>query len=176
LYVNLPRYRKFVEVPNAHRAIMPTKFKASEPKVKVVRQWRAKVGSTNTVNMSNNISNAKARKEDWKGQIIIIAPLRLPWLEESWVGVTVEYMSMEFIREELIQEGLGCIRARYLGDKQVLLTGLEGAKLLEIIEGNRETLGKIFEVIKPWNECNKVEYKVVWASCRGVPLSLWTVD
>jgi len=29
---------------------------------------------------------------------------------------------------------------------------------------------------KPWNESKVVVNKTVWARCRGLPLSLWTVD
>jgi len=44
---------------------------------------------------------------------------------------------MEVVHEELLQEGLGSIRVRYLGDKPVLLTGYDGVQVLDIIEGRR---------------------------------------
>jgi len=64
-------------------------------------------------------------------------PLILPWLEESWVGFTEEYLPLEVVREELLQEGLGSLRARYLGDNQVLLTSLDGVKTSVVVEGNK---------------------------------------
>jgi len=59
---------------------------------------------------------------------------------------------MEVIREEMLQEGLGSIRVRYLGDKQVLLTGQDGAPFFEVIEACNESLCKIFNMLQPWGK------------------------
>jgi len=48
--------------------------------------------------------------------------------------------------------------------------------LSELLEGNKESLGRIFGTIKPCNVSNKIGNKIVWTRCRGIPLSLWTVD
>jgi len=76
----------------------------------------------------------------------------------------------------MLQEGLGSIRVRYLGDKQVLLNGQDGASFSEVIEACKESLCKIFYMLQPWGESNVVGNKVVWNRYRGLPLSLWTVD
>lgn len=83
---------------------------------------------------------------------------------------------MEVILEEMLQEGLGSIRVRYLGDKQMLLTNQDGVLLSEVIEASKESLYKIFDTLKPWGESSVVENKVVWTRCKGLPLSLWTLD
>ena len=44
--------------------------------------------------------------------------MKLLWLEESLVGTTFEYLSMEEIRKDLVKEGLDCIRVKYLRDKR----------------------------------------------------------
>jgi len=36
------------------------------------------------------------------------------WLKDSWVGITTELIPVEVVREELLREGLGAIRFRYL--------------------------------------------------------------
>jgi len=104
---------------------------------------------------------ANVSKSEWNGQIINIAPLKLPWLEESWVEFTEEYLPLEVVREELLQEGLGSLRARYLRDNQVLLTGQDGVKTSVIVEGNRKSLGQIFKAIEPWNGGRVVGHKVI---------------
>jgi len=83
---------------------------------------------------------------------------------------------MEVLREEMLQEGLGSLWVRYLGDNQVLLTSQDGAKLSEIIETSNESLSRIFEAIQPWSAGTAVGNKIVWTRCRGLPLHLWTVD
>jgi len=47
-------------------------------------------------------------------------------------------------------------------------------KLSNVIQGNKKSLSKIFEAITPWGEGKAVGNKIVWARCRGIPLSLWT--
>jgi len=140
LFVNIPRYWKV----ESHKPVSsaPRSTKALELKPKVVKKWIAKVGEQSMANVS---------KSEWKGYIINIAPLKLPWLEGSWVGFTEEFVPLELVCEELLQEGLGSLRARYLGDNQVLLTGQDGVKTSVIVEGSRERLGKIFKAIEPWN-------------------------
>jgi len=87
-----------------------------------------------------------------------------------------EFVFLEVIREEMFEEGLGFIKMRYLGDKQVLLTSHNGVPLSEITAASKESLGKLFVTLKPWGECKVVGHKVVWSRCRGLPLNLWTVD
>jgi len=88
----------------------------------------------------------------------------------------VEYRSEEALREIMLREGLGYIRVRYLRDKEVLLTGSDGVNLKDVIEGNKEVLAGVFEVLEPWSEKPLQGNKVVWVRCRGLPLHLWTLD
>jgi len=46
----------------------------------------------------------------------------------------------------------------------------------EVIEANKDSLCKVFEVLNPWGEGNPVRNRIIWVSCIGVPLSMWTVD
>ena len=65
---------------------------------------------------------------------------------------------------------------RYLGDKLILLSSQDGAKLSEVFEANVEGLSKLFEEIKPWCDGLTVGNKEVWTRCRGLPLHLWTAN
>jgi len=49
-------------------------------------------------------------------------------------------------------------------------------KIFEIVEVSKESLGLVFDTIKPWDERMAVGNKEVWTICRGLPLFLWTVD
>jgi len=111
---------------------------------------------------------------EWKGKQYSVKDERPLWLIESWVGMMVNYLSMEVIRGYLLRQGLGDIRAMYLGDKVVLLTANEGTNLKDIIDGNKEGLMEIFEVLEPWCDKPPMGNKVVWVRCRGLPLNLWT--
>jgi len=96
-----------------------------------------------------------------KAKLSILHHLNYGRLEESWVGFTEEYLPLEVIHEELLQEGLGSLKERYLRDNQVLLTSQDGVKTLVIVEGNRKILGKIFKAIEPWNDGQAVRHKVI---------------
>jgi len=91
LFVDIPRYRKV----ESHKPVssVPQSTKDHELKPKVVKKWIAKVGEQSMANVS---------KSEWKGHIINIAPLKLPWLEGSWVGFTEEFVPLELVREELL--------------------------------------------------------------------------
>ena len=135
-----------------------------------------KTGSKKQEKRTDSKSFSQTSKNEWKGRIISTQPLKLPWLEDSWVGSLRDYMPMELLREELLQEGLGSIRVRYLGDKQVLLTCQDGVKLSDVVEACKESLGLVFDTIKPWDGGMAVGNKEVWTRCRGLPPFLWTVD
>jgi len=98
------------------------------------------------------------------------------WLLDSWVGTMAEYKTMEVLREEMLREGMGSIRARYLGYKEVLLTASDGTKMKDFVEANNEGLSEIFELLEPWNENLPKGNKIVWTRCRGLPLHLWSLD
>jgi len=176
LYVNLPRYRK-------HGGYYHTQFVPQVPRAmpkvqqgKIVKQWRVKTSNQKQEKRINSKRNSQTSKNEWKGRIISTQPLKLPWLEDNWVGILRDYMSMELLHEELLQDGLGSIRVRYLGDKQVLLSCQDGVKISDIVKISKESLGSIFETIKPWDGGMAVGNKEVWTRCRGIPLFLWTVD
>jgi len=76
----------------------------------------------------------------------------------------------------MLREGLGCIRARYLSDKVVLLTGEDGVLFKDVFRVNKDALASLFEILRPWNETEPRGIKVVWLRCRGLPLHLWTYD
>jgi len=176
LYVNIPRYRKHEAHLPAPQMTEPPNSKQSNKQGKVVKQWRVKAGYQHNVQKNSKNGTVKDSEKDWKGPVISSEPLKLPWLEESWVGTMKDYMSMEVLREEMLHEGLGSIRVRYLGDNQVLLTGQDGVKLYDVLEASKDSLYKMFVLLKPWKESKVIGNKTVWARCRGLPLSLWTVD
>jgi len=66
---------------------------------------------------------------------------------ESWMGMTAEYRTMDSLCEDLLREGLGCIRTRYLGDKQVILTGEDGVQFKDTFHVNKEVLAQMFEIL-----------------------------
>jgi len=148
--------------------------------LKTVQQWKMNEGNQSTVqrNIINNFSNAVAKpgKLEWKGKIISSEPLKLSWLQGSWVGTMGDYMPLSVLHEDMLHEGLCSVRVRYLGDKQVLFSSQDGVKLDEVIEGNKERLCKIFVTLKPWGDGIAIGKKVVWTRCKGLPLTLWTVD
>lgn len=75
---------------------------------------------------------------------------------------------LEALKEEMINEGLGCVRVRYLGDSMVLLTEEEDEDISKLIEENIECLelshrfprlyvisnckNKTIEELEEWNE------------------------
>jgi len=69
-----------------------------------------KSGHKHNTHWSKNTTTLVVNKQECKGQTISTEPLKLPWLEDSWVGTTREYMFMGVLREEMLQEGLGSIR------------------------------------------------------------------
>ena len=71
-----------------------------------MKQWRVKKGIQKQEKRTYSNRNSQSNKNEWKGRIISMQPLKLPSLEDSWVGSLREYMSMELLREELLHEGL----------------------------------------------------------------------
>ena len=49
-------------------------------------------------------------------------------------------------------------------------------KLSDVVEACKESLGLVFDTIKPWDGGMAVGNKEVWTRCRGLPPFLWTVD
>jgi len=39
----------------------------------------------------------------------------------------------------------------------MLLTGQDGIKITQVIEENRESLGSVFEMVRPWVKENQLE-------------------
>jgi len=176
LYANLPRYRKYEAYHQSLYVPQKTRTKQQVNQGKVSQQWRVKAGQYQKADRRSKNADPEDSKQGWRGRIISRTPLKLPWLEDSWIGTTRDYMSMEVLREEMLQEGLGSIRVRNMDDKQVLLTAQDGVKLCDIIEINNEALSKIFEMIQPSSDGVAVGNKIVWTRCRGIPLCLWTVE
>jgi len=54
---------------------------------------------------------------------------------------------MDSLCEDLLREGLGCIRTRYLGYKQVILTGEDGVQFKDTFHANKEVLAQMFEIL-----------------------------
>ena len=61
----------------------------------------------------------------------------------------MEHVSKEDVREQLMIKGFGLVKVRYLGDKKMLLYGEEGVHMAEIINANKDSFCKMFEVIRP---------------------------
>jgi len=136
----------------------------TEQRRKSVKQWRLKEGTKRGSTQNSNDMN------DWNRQCLTSPQMTPPWLEESWVGVTTEFISTEVVWERLLREGLSAVRVRYLGDNQ------DRMKLSQVIEANRESLCNVFEVLKPWGAGKLVGNIIVWVRCRGVLLSMWNVE
>ena len=120
-------------------------------------------------------SNVVSRDTVWNGQSFNAETVQAKWLMESWIGTMVEFRTMEALRENMLRAGMGSIRVRYLGDKDVLLSGQDGILVKDCISANWKALTEFFEVLKPWNK-NILRNKAVWMRCKGLPLHLWTFD
>jgi len=118
LFANLPRYRKH-EFPHTtvQATVHPPVKVNQEPKSqkpdlewKTIQQWKMKEGNRSKVqrNIINNFSNAVAKpgKLEWKGKIISSEPLKLSWLQGSWVGTMGDYMPLSVLREDMLHERL----------------------------------------------------------------------
>jgi len=177
LHVNVPRYMK-VNVSEGDNV------GKQNPKAKVQQQaqgmiksvWREKEGGK-----QKSLGRVKSRNGDevesaWKGQSFLAQTVEPEWLVDSWVGTMKIYRSMEALRELMMQAGLGSIKTRFLGDKDVLLTRQDGMKLKDIATANSDVMAEIFEFLQPWTADNPRGIKVVWIRCYGLPLNLWTMD
>jgi len=176
LFVNLPKYRKNEGIFRKTPVTAYPVSTAAKGEKKVLKQWRKKPANLmpkQSQEPKQQLVDSNTRKgigDDRRGRRIKTTPVNLPWLHESWVGTTYDYPSMPTIRESLLKEGLGCVKARYMGDKEVLLSASTGANMAQIVNENSLSLGKIFEFIKPWGNGTQVGSKVVWTRCRGIPL------
>jgi len=140
-----------------------------------LKVWKPKASTPNGKQSTKLITKAE-NESGWRRQQSKVQTVKPAWLLDTWVGTMIEYTSKEVLRENLLREGLGSIRARYLGDKAVLLTGNDGTHLKDVIEANKEVLATVFEALEPWSEKPLCGNRVVWVRCRGLPLHLWTLE
>jgi len=58
--------------------------------------------------------------------------------------------TIESLCEDLIKEGMGFIKTLYLPNNIVLLMGLDGIQITNLISSNKATLEEMFDSIVPW--------------------------
>ena len=93
------------------------------------------------------------------------------WLEDAWVGRLSNPARFEVLEEELRWElGLD-LTPRYLGDDQVLLTGMNEAVAERIMNGGMH--GSPFYSLEKWKPNLYIGNRMVWIHCWGIPLQVW---
>ncbi|XP_057418080.1 uncharacterized protein LOC130712264 [Lotus japonicus] len=109
-----------------------------------------------------------------KGCSIEIEEKVEPWLQNSLVGIIKDVTLLNNIQDMFVLAGgLHYVRARYLGDNMVLLTGEEGADVNEIWGQSGEWFDEHFSAIYPWRSDLTPEKRLIWLRCEGIPLNLW---
>jgi len=180
MHVKLPRYRRGFEETRKEVDVKKTLDSMQQPRQrKMVKVWKIKGSRENHVyaeSKAGRESNVGSKGTVWEGQSFNAETVKPKWLIESWIGTMVEFRTMEVLREDMLRAGMGSIRARYLGEKDVLLTGQDGILMKDCISANGKALTEFFEVLKPWNKNIMMGNKVVWMRCRGLPLHLWNMD
>jgi len=110
----------------------------------------------------------------WKGISFDTAEVDINWLEGSYIGRVSDFSRVNITIEEVIQYGLGRLSAKYLGENAILIQGIEGVEIGNIIDENNEWWESVFDTITPWNSSQTVQNKLVWVRCRGLPFNLWS--
>ncbi|KAK7367516.1 hypothetical protein VNO80_09529 [Phaseolus coccineus] len=98
----------------------------------------------------------------------------LEWLDNCFIGKTVETCKAKDLKESFILGGFNFIRGHYLGGNCVLLFGEDANLIKKSIEENKGWFESIFEPIIPWEKDFVVTKKYVWAHIRRLPLNLWS--
>lgn len=184
LNVNLPRFNKDDDRQrtkyddNGQRKVLPpllgsTKDRRSFKETLLGKKGETfnRAGAAIADNLAGHASTQQV--EEQKVEVDDDAP---PWLLNSLVGKVKNVEMMNAIHDHLILEGITCIRARYLGDNLVLLTGENGANVTEIWNHEEDWLDGIFESISPWSPEVVLDHRLVWLRCEGIPLHLWKVS
>ncbi|KAK7347970.1 hypothetical protein VNO80_22515 [Phaseolus coccineus] len=98
----------------------------------------------------------------------------LEWLDNCFIGRTVEPSKAKDLKETFILGGLNFICVCYLGGNCVLLSGEDANLIKKSIDENKEWFESIFESVNPWEKDFVVTEKYVWACIKGMPLNLWS--
>lgn len=64
----------------------------------------------------------------WRDQQIKVSTVKPSWLVDNWIGTTIEYCTIEELREDLLHLGFCSNCVRYLWDKAFLLIGNDGTQ------------------------------------------------
>jgi len=105
---------------------LPNEEMHSKVMPKHQKVWRVKRYAANKLQQIGKQRLQMNTTSEWKGQQFNVKEEKPLWWTESWVGIMVSYKSMEEVREFMLRQGLGDIRVRYLGDKEVLLKANDG--------------------------------------------------
>ncbi|XP_057432775.1 uncharacterized protein LOC130725575 [Lotus japonicus] len=185
LYVNLPRFRNHAEESNK-RACNEPKTLGAGTRSAPSGPSKTNLASTNGISSQKSyvaaVSTGRNRgdappKGDGKIKEVV-AQLSVEdevddWLKKSWVGKLKNIEMAQNIQETLLVGGFHSIRARYLGDDLVLLSGDPGVSWDEISKGTEDWLCNLFESITPWSPSLTLKSRLVWVQCYGIPLHPW---
>jgi len=114
--------------------------------------------------------------DQWKGPSVKTQQNTPQWMLKSFVGNLREGVDFEKVGEELVKGGMTMVRARFLGDSQVLLTPREGEAMEDIMKMNKGWFDNSFSSVSPWSHNYGVSYRIVWVRCFGLPLPAWNRD
>ena len=178
LHVNKPRYeRDDRQKPRYGRedwwkvAKKPNTLEGNRPPHtrKVWREVKRHQTFAQIVKASTTSSN-----QAWKGISFDTEEANINWMEGSHIARVSDYSKVNKVLEEVIQNGLGRLNAKYLGENAILIQGIEGAEIGNLIGENKEWWEANFDFVTPWNSSKTIQNKLVWVRCRGLPLNLWS--
>ena len=168
LHVNKPRYERedWKKTDKQTNNLVGNRAPRTR---KVWREVRHQQSYAQAVKASSNTSQLK-----WKGISFDTEEADTKWLEGSYIGRVSNYSNVHMVMEEAIQHGRGRLNAKYLGENALLIQGIEGAELGNLMGENKEWWEDNFESIVPWNPSQIVQNKLVWVRCMGLPFNLWS--
>lgn len=134
------------------------------------------IASSDPLNITHEGATKSAENHAELARVVQVEEHVEPWLVNSVVGRLKSVAEVNSLQEMFILEGLHYVRARYMGDNLVLLTGEEGAKVIDIWKKAGGWLREIFDDIQPWSPKMVPERRIIWVKCEGIPLHLWNTQ
>lgn len=94
-------------------------------------------------------SHSSTPKQSWKGISFDVVEADTKWLEGSHIGRVSDHLKVNEVKEEITQHGMGRLNVKYMGENAVLIQGITGTELGNLIEDNKEWWEANFESITP---------------------------
>jgi len=114
--------------------------------------------------------------DQWKGPVVKSQQNTPQWMLKSLVGSLREGVDFGKLEEELVKGGMKMVKARFMGDDQVLLTPTEGEVMEDIIKTNEAWFDIFFSSVRSWTHNYGVNNRIIWVRCFGLPIQVWNRD